>query len=125
MANVSPDMFLTKICMVLTGSGEADLEIGDEETILIVLDGVRDRVIKDEASDLVRCDEIRRMPRWVLVKAWRLRSDELDFEYCRGYLEDRCLVLRPRDEVCGERWVQDTSQVFIRREIGRESGRTW
>lgn len=47
MANVSPDMFLTKICIVSTSSGEADLEIGDEETILIVLGGVRDRVVED------------------------------------------------------------------------------
>jgi hypothetical protein len=38
--------------MVSMGSGEADLEIGVEETILIVLDGVRDRAVEDEASDL-------------------------------------------------------------------------
>jgi len=48
IANVSPDMFLTKICMVSTGSGDTDLEIGVEETILMVLCGVRDGVGEDE-----------------------------------------------------------------------------
>jgi len=31
MGIVSPEMFLTKICMVSAGSGDADREIGDEE----------------------------------------------------------------------------------------------
>lgn len=37
---LSPETFLTKICIVNAGSGETDREAGDEERILDVCDGV-------------------------------------------------------------------------------------
>jgi len=35
MGIVSPETFLTKICMVSAGSGDADREIGDEERMVM------------------------------------------------------------------------------------------
>jgi len=36
MGMISPDMFLTKICMLSTGSGDTERESGEEERIMDV-----------------------------------------------------------------------------------------
>ena len=42
-ALLSPDTFLTKICMVSVGSGDAEREIGDEGRMLMEVDGCGSR----------------------------------------------------------------------------------
>jgi len=59
---VSPERFLTKICMVSDNSGEADREFGAEECISNVCGDMRDSgcAVFEDGGEATVGDEIRR-----------------------------------------------------------------